>query len=227
MEGAGLGVINVITKNYIPLMSNNLPIGYNNPTWGNSGHTLIKPSSGVYDGKGLYFTSEDFTNIDNLSKKFNKEKSFFLKANLSYDNKQAVFTYKENYEDEILKIGIVNTNGRNFNYINEGDIQAPIFCDNKINCIMFIKEINNKYYLIEYNTITKDKNIIAKMPEQLKYWEKPVWTDNGFFAITVMSSKSTSVDKKNTRLLILDLNNKEIIYASALYNRFVNFAGFR
>jgi len=65
------------------------------------------------------------------------------------------------------------------------------------------------------------------MPEQLKYWEKPVWTDNGFFVITAMSSKSTSVDKKNTRLLILDLNNKKLIYASALYNRFVNFAGFR
>lgn len=223
-EGASFGVIDFLSGEYTSL---DLHGGYRNLTWGPNGHSLIKPSAGAYEGIGLLFTSSNLEEIENLSEKFEKKEASFFEANFSPSSKKIVFTYREDWQSEDVKIGVVNTDGSQFLSIDEGNIQLPFF-SNDGNSVLFIKKMDDEQYLFSYDFAKKEITIIATLPETFNRWNEAEWTQDGLLTVIGKSSSSDLVvGGDSTRLVILDIDNKKIIYASPVYNQFVNFAGFK
>ena len=227
-EGSSYGVIDLMSGQYSLFRGGS---GYGNLTWGPTGHSFVKPSSveaEEYTRVGLHFTSANVEETENLSKKFGKEKSPFFEANLSSNGEQIVFTYKDDWASGNVKLGVVNINGSGFLTIDEDNIRLPLFSQSNI-AILYIKKLEEKQYLLGHDLNNGKSSIIASLPEIFNYWNESSWTTDGYLAVTGRSRASSSelvVKGDSTRLVILDLQNRDVIYASPIYNQFITFAGF-
>lgn len=223
-EGAGFGVINFDSGEYTSL---SIGGGYRNLAWGPTGHSIVKGSAGAYEGIGLFFTSSDLTSIVDISGKFVKEGTSFFEANFSPDEKKLVFSYRDNFESDEVKVGIVNTDGSGFQSIDEGNIQMPFFSPSG-DAVLFVKELGGAQFLLSYDLDQEKSTVMATLPETYNRWVEASWTEEGFLAVTARSSSSgLVVGGDSARLVLLDLENSEIVYASSVYEQFVNFVGFK
>jgi len=221
-ESQSFGVLDVLSGEYIPLDSLGGDI---NLTWGPNGDSFIKPSSDAYQGRGLFFASPNFEKIENLSEKFEKKSDSFFEANFSPNGGKIVFTYMENLQSEDVTIGIVNTDGSQFLAIDKGDIQLPLFSGDD-DSVLFIKKVDDEQHLFRYDMTNEKIATIALLPKTFNRWKGTEWTKDGFLVITGISSSSRLVrGGDSSRLIILDLDNSKVVYASPVYNQFVTFAG--
>jgi len=225
-EGSYCGLIDVVSGNYKKL---DLESGYTKLTWGPN-HSIVNPNATYGDGFGLQFMFINSENkVEDISKRFNKDNANFLESNFSTKGTKIVFTYQDEWgsNNDNIEMGISNIDGDEFIILDEGDIQSPFFSQNDKN-IFFVKTIEGKQYLFKYDLINKLIIRIVLLPNKFNVWEKLNWTEEGFLAITGRDVSSKLVMGGNhARLFILDLKKQKIIYASSIYDQFVNFVGFQ
>lgn len=230
-EGGGIGAIDVESSTYL-----DLPIfgGYQNMTWSPLGHSYVKASGGGYEGNGLYVASKNnIKEPDNLTIPFGiAEDTPFFEADFSPDGKKIVFTFgepenptgEESYN--ITHLAIANIDGTDMKILTEKiDAQMPFFSHDG-NAVIYSQLKNGRNVLIEYDLTNKTMKDLIMLPSEFNEWEKMGWTKDGFLMlIGVSSSSGLTLGGDTTRMLILDIKNKNVIYASPVFDQFTNFLG--
>ncbi len=223
-EGSSFGVIDTLSGAYTALK--NVYGGYSNLNWSSSGHSYVKASSGGYEGMGLYISTQDnIAEAINLAPKLGKtEDTPFLEANFSPDGRRIVFTFEEPYETKHL--AITNTDGTGFMVLAEKtDARMPFFSSDG-NSLLYFQQKNGTQVIVRYDLASKDSSDSIILPAEFNRWDKAYWTKDGFLALVGISSSSgLTLGGDSTRMLILDVANKKVIYASPVFDQFTNFAG--
>jgi len=223
-EGASFGIIDTVSGAYIALK--NVSGGYSNLNWSPTGHAYVKASSGGYEGTGLYVSSQsNIAEANNIALKFGKTVDIpFLEANLSPDGKKIAFVFEEPYD--IKHLAIANSEGTGFTVLAEKtDARMPVFSIDG-NSVLYFQKKNDKQVLVRYDLVNKKSTDLIILPSEFNRWEKAYWTKDNFLALVGISSSSgLTLDGDNTRMLILDIANKKVIYASPVFDQFTNFTG--
>lgn len=222
-EGASLGSIDVESGTYRILQD--LSGGYNNLAWSPVGHSYVKASSGGYDGIGLYVSQTDIAQADNITAKLGKtEDTPFLEANFSPDGKRIVFIFEE--PGGTKHVAIANNDGTNFTDLGKrSDVQTPLFSAEG-NSVFFFQKKNDAYVLVRSDLAGENFSDVMILPAEFNRWENAYWTEDGFLALVGVSSISgLTMGGDRTRMLILDLTNNKVIYASSIFEQFTTFAG--
>lgn len=223
-EGASFGLIDYQTGQYFSV---NLGGGYRNLTWSPTTSSFVKPMYGGYEGTGLYISASDITKeATDLSSKFGKQGASFFEVNYSTDGQKLVFSYSDNEETENTTIAIVNIDGTGFAILDEkGKNQMPFFSTDG-EFVFYVQNKNGQQVLIKYDLAAKKASDFAVLPSGFNSWRDMFWTKDNFLALVGISSSSgLTVGGDNTRMVILDIQNKRIIYASPVFDQFTNFAG--
>jgi len=230
-EGSSFGVINVESGAYFALKD--IPGGYHF-SWSPVGHSYVVASSEEYAnnmGMGLYVSSQsNIIEANNIALKFDKtEATSFFEANFSPDGKKIVFIFEEPYDYDGEYLAIVNSDGTGFTILAEKtDVRTPIFSSDG-NSVFYFKKKNDKQVLVRYDLANKKSTDLIILPSEFNRWEKAYWTKDGFLALVGILSNSPNsnltLGGDSTRMLILDIANKKVIYASPIFYQFTNFAG--
>lgn len=222
-EGASFGVIDVESGAYFALKD--VARGYNNLSWSPVSRSYVKASSG-YEGIGLYVSSQsNIAEANNIALKFGKtEDTAFLETNFSPDGKKIVFVFGEPYD--VRHLAIANSDGTGFTVLAEKtDARTPIFSSDG-NSVLYFQKKNDKQVLVRYDLVNKKSTDLIILPSEFNRWEKAYWTKDNFFALVGISSSSgLTLGGDSTRMLVLDLANKKVIYASPVFDQFTNFTG--
>lgn len=222
-EGASFGVIDVESGTYLALKD--VAGGYSNLSWSPVSHSYVKASSGGYEGIGLYVSSQsNIAEANNIALKFGKtEDTPFLEASFSPDGKKIVFVFEEPYD--IKHLAIANNDGTGFTVLAEkADARMPVFSSDG-NSVLFFQKKSDKQVLVRYNLVNKNSTDLIILPSGFNRWEKAYWTKDDFLALVGISSSSgLTLGGDSTRMLILDIANKKVIYASPVFDQFTNFA---
>lgn len=223
-EGSSFGVIDTASGAYTALK--NIYGGYSNLNWSLAGHAYVKASSGGYEGIGLYVSiKNNIAEANNLALKLGKtEDTPFLEANFSPNGNKIVFTFEEPYETKNL--AITNTDGTGFTVLAEKtDARMPFFSSDG-NSVLYFQQKNNKQILVRHDIISKSSSDLIILPVEFNRWDNAYWTKDGFLALVGISSSSgLTLGGDSTRMVILDVANKKVIYASPVFDQFTNFAG--
>lgn len=224
-EGASFGAIDTESSAYIPLKS--VAGGYGNLSWSPVDHVYVKASSGGYEGIGLYVSSpNNIAEANNIAVNLGKtEDTPFLNADFSPNGQKIVFTFEEPYGAQHL--AVANSDGTSFILLdNTGGYSEPFFSSDG-NSVFVIQKRGDKQVLIEVNLANKKAIDFAVLPSEFNSWRDATWTKDGYLVLVgVSSSSSLTVGGDSTRLVILDLKNKKVVYASSAYDQFTTFAGF-
>lgn len=223
-EGASFGVIDVESGAYFALKD--VAGGDSNLSWSSVGRSYVKASSGGYESIGLYVSSQsNIAEANNIALKFGKtEGTPFLEANFSPDGKKITFVFEEPYE--IKHLAIADSDGTGFTVLAEKtDAQMPVFSSDG-NSVLYFQKKNDKQVLVRYDLVSKNSTDLIILPSESNRWEKAYWTKDGFLALVGISSSSgLTLGGDSTRMLILDIANKKVIYASPVFDQFTNFTG--
>lgn len=222
-EGAGFGVIDTVSGAYIALKD--VAGGYNNLNWSPVARSYVKASSGGYEGIGLYISRQsNIAEADDLAPKFGKtEDTPFLETNFSSDGSKIAFTFEEPYETKHL--AIANTDGTGFTVLVEKtDARIPFFSRDG-NSVLYFQQKNSRQVLVQYNLTSKKSSDLVILPSDFNRWDKAYWTKDGFLAlIGISSSSGLTLGGDSTRMIVLDIINKKVIFASPVFDQFTNFA---
>lgn len=223
-EGSSFGVIDTVSGAYIALK--NVYGGYSNLSWSSVGHSYIKASSGGYEGTGLYISKQsNIAEADNLAPKLGKtEDTPFLEASFSPDGKKIAFVFEEPYD--VKHLAIANSDGTGFIILAEKtDARMPIFSSDG-NSVLYFQKKNDKQVLVRYDLANKKSTDLIILPSEFNRWEKAYWTKDNFLALVGISASSgLTLGGDSTRMLILDIANKKVIYVSPVFDQFTNFTG--
>lgn len=228
-EGVSFGMIDTESGAYIALKD--VAGGYSDLSWSPVGRSYVKASSGRYvgnyEGSGLYVsTQSNIAQANNLAPKLGKTKDTpFLEANFSPDARRIVFTFEEPYDTKHL--AIANSDGTGFMVVAEKiDVRMPFFSSDG-NSVLYFQKRNDKQVLVKYDLVGKKSTDLIILSSEFNRWEKAYWTKDGFLALVGISSSSDlALGGDNTRMFVLDIANKKVIYTSPVFEQFTNFAGF-
>lgn len=224
-EDASFGLIEVESGNYLSTI---LSGGYQNLTWSPIGHSFVKPFSEANLDSGLHVSSDNITKTIDISKKINKGNAFFFEANFSPDAQKLVFIYSDKAIGEKIPdsqvLAIANSDGQTFTILKENvTLQSPVFTP--LGDEVFFLQKKEKIVLKKYNLKTKEIKKVAVLPTDFNHWQT-FWTREGFLCLNGTSTSSDLVlGGDETLLLILDVPNSKLIYASPIFNQFVTFTG--
>jgi hypothetical protein len=124
-------------------------------------------------------------------------------------------------------LAVAHSDGTDFIVLAEKiDVQMPLFSVDG-NFVFSVQKKNEKQILVRYDLTNKKSDDLSVLPSEFNTWTKAHWTKEGFLSVVGISSSSNSVlGGDSTRILILDIANKKVIYASPVFEQFTNFAGF-
>lgn len=204
--------------------------------WSSSGHSYVTVSYGSYGtDTGLYISRQDnITKVINLAPKLGKTKDTpFFEADFSPDGRRIVFVFREPSPEEPYKsktkhLAMVNTDGTGFTILVEKtDVKNPFFSRDG-NSVLYFQQKNGKQVLVRYDLSSKKSSDLIIFPTEFKhwnYWNKPYWTKDGFLALVGVSFSSVW-GGDIARMLILDIANKKVVYASPVaFNDSTHFVG--
>lgn len=224
-EGASFGLIDSQTGQYFPI---SLGGGYRNFTWSPTDTAFVKPMYGGYEGTGLFASASDITKeaVD-LSSKFGKQNASFFEVNYSPDGRKLAFTFSDNEESGQSSVGIVNIDGTGFTVLDEtGGNSMPFFSSNSSE-VFYVQKRGEKQVLMKYDLATKKSSDFVVLPTEFNSWRSASWTNEGYLAVIgVSSSSGLTVGGDSTRLVIFDLQNRKVVYATSTFDQFTTFAGF-
>lgn len=222
-EGMSMGAIEAESGNYISTLCGGWGCSI---AWSPLGHTYAMAYS---VSKEISISSSgNIAEKTDISGKLGITDSHweFDDVNFSSDGQKIVFIV-----DMSSKVGIVavaNIDGTGFTVLDSEGYAMPFFSLD-VNSIFVIQERGDRRVLVEINIATKKAVDYAVLPSGLDVWKHIAWTKDGYLVLQGSSSvykNGLNVGKDKTRLLILDLQNKSVVYASPVYNWSTNFAGF-
>ncbi|OGY57850.1 MAG: hypothetical protein A3C03_01545 [Candidatus Colwellbacteria bacterium RIFCSPHIGHO2_02_FULL_45_17] len=239
-EGAALGLIDTESGNYI--IPKGAEFGLSYLDWSPVSRSYVKSSSsgyGEYFG-GLYVSDKnDISEGTDLATKFDiAGDTPFLEANFSPDGAEIIFVFAELdriidipgfYQDDDKYLAMANTDGTGFKILVENvDVQMPFFSVDG-NAVLYIKKRNGTHSLVRYDLTTKESYDLISFPPEFESLDKAYWTADGFLVLVTSLSNSSQTGGScahSKRMFVLDTANKQVVYASRIFDGFTNFAGF-
>lgn len=227
-EGSAFGLINTSSGSYIPVQG--AAGSYNSLHWSPVGQQyIVAETEGGYVTTGLFVSSEgNIGKARNIVPALEKPGSStpFYGARFSPDGQKIVFIY------ELLgskHVGMANPDGTGLTMIAENiEDQMPFFSRDG-SSVYFLQRKNDELVLVRHALANKQKSDMVIMPVEYQRWQDEEWIKDGYLAIKgVFDEKGQTIyfggDK--TRLLVLDVENKQVIYASEPFEQFTTFLGF-
>ena len=109
--------------------------------------------------------------------------------------------------------------------VEKTDARMPFFSIDG-NSVLYFQQKNGKQVLVRYNLANQSSSDLIILPSEFNSWNNAYWTKDGFLALVGISSSSgLTLGGYSTRMLILDIANKKVVYASPMFDQFTNFAG--
>ncbi|MDQ1328990.1 MAG: hypothetical protein QG641_2276 [Candidatus Poribacteria bacterium] len=235
-EGVGEGIIEVQTERWLRYHN-----GSDCMSWSSMKPSLLIASGDyAFGDPGLYIVSlegskqaKTASTIKRLDEKFGlgKDKTFlFSDATFSQDGQKIVFLFDKMQieEGQEYTLAVANSDGTAFKILEEEScLLKPIFSLDG-NSIFYIQQSDERMILRKCDLSSRKKVDVAILPSD---WQSklPVgiynrhyslfWTKDGFLSLV-----GGSVDK--SRLLILDIDQRKLVYASPIFNSPPAIAGF-
>lgn len=224
-EGGGMVFLNQIDNTLlVPTES-----GSSDIVWGPTQHQYLRATAGGYDRFGLYLSvPNDVTRVRKLIFPESGDESLAVhSARFSYDAQKVVFTFTPEMESDYKKLASINSDGSGFRLIaEETDILSPLFSVDGNTVYYFHWDLGN-LVLSSYDLAKMEAEKIAVFPKDIKHLESIDWTEDGYLVVQAVVAKDDSGDPNlSSRFLILDLQNKDLIYASEEKSFFAKVAGF-
>lgn len=221
MEGNGFGLVDTLTGNYFPVMT---PGGY-------CDHKLAwSPTETAFVGRmcmdpGMFASAGDITKETvNLSAKFGKQDKYFSEISYSPDGKKLAFLSGQDIAPKLNEVGIANTDGTNYAVAEEPNYnQLPFFSKNGKE-LYYIQARGDKRVLMRHSWEVKATEDFAVLPEEFTEWRNPNWTEEGYLVLEGLMPNS-NYGWAGSRLMILDMQNKKIIYLTPIFSGFTAYAG--
>jgi len=222
-EGIGEGIIELKTERLFEYHN-----GANSMSWSPSGHFLLMASSEfAYGEPGLYVVKLDEMDqaegqpvIERIDKKFgftSNRDSLFSEAVFSPNGRKIAFTFKESDERQPVSLAIANADGTGFQILEKnGDFYYLMFSPDS-DSIFYIQKQEQRIVLRKCVLASKKKADVALLPSDLppsdwllEMYHKVFWTKEGFLPLL-------AGNENKSRLLILDVNGRRLVYASPIF----------
>jgi hypothetical protein len=231
-EERGEGIIELKTENLFHYNK-----GASSMSWSPSGHLLLVASSDyAYGEPGLYVVKLDEMDqtegkpvIERIDKKFgftSNRDILFSEAMFSPDGRKITFIFRESDERQPASLAIANADGTGFQILEKnGDFYYSMFSPDS-DGIFYIQKQEQRIVLRKCILASKKKIDIAVLPSDLPHSDwyletsyKVFWTKEGFLPLLVGN-------ENRSRLLILDVNGKKVVYASPIFKSLPTTVGF-
>jgi len=188
--------------------------------WSPTGHHLVAHSADNYSYSGLYLSDKDDPcSGDDISWVYSGQDNWnaFEEAAWSPDEKLLAFSYvlhiKTGHEKAML--GIMDVDGPSSTLIdNEEENRYPIFSpDGRL--VYYIKSSSDGVSLWSYSVEERQREEVARLPDGHRGYKPLFWTSEGFLALlSYETSDQCHYQGCRDRLIVLDLNRGEVVYAS-------------
>jgi len=231
-EGKGEGIIELKTER---LFEYNM--GANSMSWSPSRHLLLMASSDyAYGEPGLYVVKLDEMDqaegqpvIERIDMKFGLTPNrdfLFSEAAFSPDGRKITFIFSEPYEGQPKSLAIANADGTGFQILEKnGDFYYSMFSPDS-DSIFYIQKQEQRIVLRKCILVSKKKIDIAVLPSDLPHSDwyletsfKVFWTKERFLPLL-------AGNENRSRLLILDVNGRRLVYASPIFTLLPTIVGF-
>jgi len=189
--------------------------------WSPTGHHLVAHSADNYSYSGLYLSDKDDPcSGDDISWVYSGQGNWnaFEEAAWSPDEKLLAFSYvlhiKTGHEKAILAVLDVD-NPSSTLIDNEEENRYPIFSPDG-SLVYYIKSSGDSVSLWSYSVEERQRAEVARLPPDGHRGYKPLfWTSEGFLALlSYETSDQCHYQGCKDRVIILDLNRGEVVYAS-------------
>lgn len=226
-EGASYGMYDTVSGTYDWIRGkDDEHIGHISLTWSPVGLSVLEPSSEGYRHPGLFVSTDNVWEVKNLAKKFGKRDAQFSAANFSPDGTKIAFTYRDVYEDKENILAFVDSSGRNFSIVDDkGWKETPFFAPDGSH-IYYVVTKEGRATLVAYEIESKSSSEVLRFPTEYDVWEEPQWIGSYLVLQGNAHGVDTTLRDDVKRLIILDLENRIMVYASPAYDYYTTFAGF-
>ena len=226
-EGSSCGIIEIKTGKYFS------PPGTGNDLkWSPTGAYYFDPSH-YYGGDIALWISEpeNIKKQRDLLEKFDKN-IYVFEANFSPDGKKLVLLYYKDYSSKNHTLSIIDTDGTNKKILHRTGIKLQSFFTPEGDEIIYIGKRNNKTLLTSYHLKTESSQELAILPSEFNRFEFVSWLKERYLVLVGISHHYTARKKireeiynkiNRKRLFILDLKNRNVIYASPIFSYFTTF----
>ena len=92
-------------------------------------------------------------------------------------------------------------------------ISEPMFYLND-NFVIQVQEKDGNQVLAKYDIANRTVEDLAVLPVEFDFQKPVLWTKNGLLVLAGLPPHSKNSEQNTSRLIILDVQNKRIIYAS-------------
>jgi hypothetical protein len=231
-EERGEGIIELKTENLFHYNK-----GASSMSWSPSGHLLLMASSDyAYGEPGLYVVKLDEMDqtegkpvIERIDKKFgftSNRDILFSEAMFSPDGRKITFIFRESDERQPASLAIANADGTGFQILEKnGDFYYSMFSPDS-DSIFYIQKQEQRIVLRKCVLASKKKADVALLPSDLppsdwllEMYHKVFWTKEGFLPLL-------AGNENKSRLLILDVNGRRLVYASPIFTLLPTVVGF-
>lgn len=227
-EGSGEGIIEVQTERWFSYWK-----GARSMSWSPASDLLLLASADCELGDpGLYVVKLDKleqAEAQRVDEKLGLNDFLFSQAMFSPDGQKIVFLIEEmQTEGQKNVLAVANSDGTAFEILDEGDNfykLTPLFSPDGSS--IFYIEQRHRMVLRRCDLASGRKADVAILPYGWRSWRKGFysvhdrifWTEDGFLSLV-------GGNARESRLLILDVKHRKLVYASPIFSSLPAFAGF-